>query len=77
MTDDKKDLIYKNDLHLFFKDKLNKKSMSWRAFLSLMKNKDIKYDKSKMYNGQRGQFVGLKFKENTYCEDEEEEDDDF
>ena len=63
MTDDKKDLIYKNDLFIYFKDRLNKKSMSWRTFLSIMKNKDIKYDKNKMFAGQRGQFVGIKFKE--------------
>tara|TARA_R110001592_G_scaffold358285_2_gene662907 strand:+ start:9308 stop:11755 length:2448 start_codon:yes stop_codon:yes gene_type:complete len=61
ITDDKKDCISKELLHSYFKDKLNKKSMSWRFFLTQMKNKDIKYNKSRMIAGERGQFEGIKF----------------
>ena len=66
LTDDKKDTIYKEELHTYFKDKLNKKSMSWRFFLSQMKAKDIKYNKSRMVLGQRGLFEGIKCKEQDF-----------
>ena len=70
ITDDKKDCIYKDTLHSFFKDKLNKKSMSWRVFLSIMKEKDIKYNKSRMVCGERGQFEGIKVREQVFIDED-------
>ena len=73
LTDNDDDRIAKDELHNFFKDKLNKPSLSWANLLREFKQRGIKYEATKRVKGcaSRGCFICIK----PFVDDDDDVDD--